>query len=232
MSGFNKLSSRLTLRADADNTIIDTGQTADEIDPLNIPKVKEAYDALTKLDGLDLWYTIVTRELEATCHLHGDGASSHAHNLDKNRILRPEKSGKTSSAPSGRGSTLALSMQYERMKKENMKMRNDKGLPADQVDDVGIFYRKSLARAIREQVSYELENLPLSDLLLTFDCLQICKGQLFIRSKRIPGGCRALHASDGLRCRGTRLPSQSSGLSGQISTIRRSRKGLQYGHRA
>lgn len=145
-------SSRAEFKAEPRPHSICTGKIADEIDPLSIPKVKDAYEALTKLDGLDLWYTIVTRELEATCHLHGGDLSTDAHSLDKTRILRPEKTGKLASLTSGRGGILALSTQYDRMKKENMKLRAERGLSVDEVDKVGIFYRKSLARAIREQV--------------------------------------------------------------------------------
>lgn len=106
-------------------------ETADEIDSLQLPRVKEAYEALCKLDGLDLWYTVVMRELEASSGL-----------------LQQSKGKKTS-----RALATTMSGEYEKMKKENGKFkRTDRQSSAeDEVDVYGVGVRKALARAIREQ---------------------------------------------------------------------------------
>lgn len=102
-------------------------QYANDIDPLQLPRVKAAHDALVKLNGLDLFYTVVTREVAAI-------------ETRKDMITQLPDS-----------TRLNLSSQYERMKKENQTIkRQATDTPRDD-DWTGADYRKALARAIREQ---------------------------------------------------------------------------------
>ncbi|PWN49772.1 hypothetical protein IE53DRAFT_362895 [Violaceomyces palustris] len=102
-------------------------QTASDIDPLSLARVKCAHQTLTKLNGLDLFYTVVTREITA---------------LDANKeTITGLEAG-----------SMTLSGQYERMKRENKKLKAKDGkAAADEVDEVGADYRRALARAVREQ---------------------------------------------------------------------------------
>ncbi|PWN45194.1 hypothetical protein IE81DRAFT_320366 [Ceraceosorus guamensis] len=127
---------------------------ANAVDPLELPQVQSALQTLTSLNGLDLFYTVVTRELEAA-QTHANGtAVAHA---------KPPKNGipcrmLTPSFPTS--TTGILSAQYSRMIEENRALK-EKEEPADKplraLDDeerdrqTGAEYRRALARAMREQ---------------------------------------------------------------------------------
>lgn len=103
------------------------GETAVEIDPLLLSKVKEAHDTLTRLDGLDLYYTVVTREVTAM-----EASKDSVAGLDLG--------------------AMTLSGQYERMKRENRKLKGKDGKEGvEERDEMGRDYRRALAKAIREQ---------------------------------------------------------------------------------
>lgn len=123
---------------------------AEAIDPLSLPKVKGALETLTRLDGLDLFYTVVTRELEAS-QTHASGtAVAHAQPPSASAVSRmaaAEMQANGTAAKRG-----AFSTQYERMKRENRELRGKDGAAASDDEKTGAEYRKALARAIREQV--------------------------------------------------------------------------------
>lgn len=104
-------------------------EIAEEIEPMKLPQVTEALDALSKLDGLELWYMICMRELEAT-----SGVTKQGKNKRANGVLASTMSG-----------------EYDKLKKQNDKLKKVKLTDDGAKDELGVGLRKALARSIREQ---------------------------------------------------------------------------------
>lgn len=116
--------------ADAWQNMADTlWEIAKSIDPMELSCVKKAMASLSKLNGLELWYAIAIREVESS-----------------NDSLDQKKGKKTKKA-----FPWAIAGEYEKMKKDNDKLKKPFQNGKQVEDPFGIISRKALARAVREQ---------------------------------------------------------------------------------
>lgn len=120
--------------ADALQNMADTlWEIAKTIDPMELPCVKEAMASLCKLNGIELWYGIVIREVEAS-----NGSADHRKG-EKTVDFFPWN----------------ISGEFEKMKRDNDKLIMPSRIITDRKggveDPFGITLRKALARAVREQ---------------------------------------------------------------------------------
>lgn len=114
---------------DAWQTMADTlWEAAEAIDPFKLSRIREAQDTLSKLNGIDLWYTVIMRELQITPQMKGKSA------------IRALQS--------------AIGIQYDdwKMGKGRKDDTNTRDRQSDEnSDELGTRARKALARGIRDQ---------------------------------------------------------------------------------
>lgn len=141
-----------------------TGDTASSIDPLALPRVKEALETLTKLDGLDLYYCVLAREVTAVDPgLSGAAAlviSARSSSFDSTSTTsKPSHSSKEilkqlnlPAEETFSGLALDLMIMRSALDKREKELKDQKG-ETEKEDNSGQELRRALAKAIREIVS-------------------------------------------------------------------------------